>query len=263
MSSTPDLPDYVLENRSHWDATADAWVDPAIRSWVAQEPTWGSWGLPEQKLQLLPIDMSGMTAIELGCGTAYVSAWMAKRGAQVVGIDNSERQLATARRLSAEHGIEIELIHGNAETVPYPDSSFDFAISEYGAAIWCDPYRWIPEAFRLLRPGGRLVFLGTSPLVQLCMPLSGASAEPHLHRSYFAMHRIDWTTVEIDPGGIEFNLPISEWFRLFADTGFEVTEYLELQAPESAEGTPFAIPASWAKRWPSEQVWKLRNRTYE
>jgi SAM-dependent methyltransferase len=204
--------------------------------------------------------MTGMAAIELGCGTAYVSAWMAKRGAEVVGIDNSERQLETARRLALEHNVRLELLHGNAEEVPYPDGSFDFAISEYGAAIWCDPYRWIPEAHRLLRPGGRLVFLGTTPFVQACMPLNGADAEPRLHRDYFGMHRIDWTDAEIDSGGVEFNLPLSGWFRLFREAGFEVLDYLELRAPESAEGAPFAIPSSWAKRWPSEQVWKLKRR---
>jgi ubiquinone/menaquinone biosynthesis C-methylase UbiE len=103
-------------------------------------------------VHLLPDDLDGQDAIELGCGTAYVSAWLARRGARPVGIDNSEQQLATARRLQAQHSLVFPLIHGNAESVPYPDESFDFAISEYGAAIWADPYHWIPEAARLLRP---------------------------------------------------------------------------------------------------------------
>ena len=61
----------------------------------------------------------------------------------MVGIDNSAAQLATARRLQREHGLELTLIHGNAEQVPYPDASFDLAISEYGACLWADPYRWV------------------------------------------------------------------------------------------------------------------------
>ena len=105
---------------------------------------------------MLPDDLAGLDAIELGCGTAYVSAWMARRGARPVGIDNSAKQLETAARLQREHGIEFPLIHGNAERVPYPDASFDFAISEYGAVLWADPEAWVPEAARLLRPGGRL-----------------------------------------------------------------------------------------------------------
>jgi SAM-dependent methyltransferase len=201
--------------------------------------------------------MAGLDAIELGCGTGYISGWMARRGARVVGIDNSERQLTTARRLAAQHEVALTLHHESAENIPLPDASFDFAISEYGAAIWCDPLVWVPEAHRLLRPGGELVFLGNSPLATICMPASGDVCEPRLHRPYFGLHRIDWTSVEIDPGGIEFNLTISDWLRLFRDTGFEVLDYLELQVPS---GSPdrFSTPGNWAHQWPAEQVWKLR-----
>jgi len=230
------------------------------RAWNASEPYWGVWGLPESELHLIPEDLSGRRTIELGCGTGYVSGWMVRRGASAVGIDNSKQQLATARRLAAEHGAEIEFLHGNAETVPLPDASFDFAISEYGAAIWCDPYAWIPEAHRLLRPGGDLVFLGHTPLSQITIPPSGDMSEERLHRSYFDLHRLDWTQAEVDPGGVEFQIPISKWLRLFRETGFDVLDYLELQAPPDLEGNPYMSPSAWGKRWPYEQVWKLRKR---
>jgi SAM-dependent methyltransferase len=257
MSKEFELPPHVRENRAYWDGMADDWVAAGERAWSADDPYWGCWQLPEAELRLLPESMAGMDAIELGCGTGYVSGWMARRGARVVGIDNSERQLATARRLAEEHDIALTLHHGSAESIPLPGASFDFAISEYGAAIWCDPLVWIPEAHRLLRPGAELVFLGNSPLATICMPQSGDVCEPHLHRPYFGLHRIDWTQVEIDPGGVEFNLTISHWLRLFRDTGFEVLDYLELEAPS---GSPdrFATPGDWAHQWPAEQVWKLR-----
>jgi ubiquinone/menaquinone biosynthesis C-methylase UbiE len=252
------LPEHVAENRAYWDGTADGWVDAGERSWKSTAPFWGIWGLPEEQLRLLPDEMAKMDAIELGCGTGYVSAWMAKRGATVVGIDNSSRQLHTAERLAAEHGLEITWIHGNAEAVPLPDGSFDFAISEYGAAIWCDPIVWIPEAYRLLRPGGTLTFLGTHPLAIVCTPEDGSPSEARLHRPYFGMHRQDWRTAEVDPGGIEFNLSVSGWHELFHDVGFQVIRYLELQAAEEAAVDQFAVPAEWAKKWPSEQVWVLK-----
>ena len=255
----PDLPAHVQENRRHWDAIADDWAQGGEHGWSLPDPQWGCWHVPEAELQLLPRDMSNLDVIELGCGTAYFSAWMARRGARVVGIDNSERQLATARRLAGKYNIDLTLLHGNAEQVPYPDGSFDFALSEYGAAIWCDPYAWIPEAHRLLRSGGVLVFLGHTPLAMVCTPPSGAPFEPILHRSYFELHRVDWTQLQVDPGGVEFNLPVSGWFRLFKETGFDVLDYRELQAPE---GSPdqFGIPAQWAQQWPSEQIWKVRKR---
>jgi ubiquinone/menaquinone biosynthesis C-methylase UbiE len=180
----PELPEHVLENRAHWDAMADEWVAVGELNWNAAEPHWGCWRIPDSELRLLPADMTDMDAIELGCGTAYFSGWMARRGARVVGIDNSERQLAIARRLAEKHGIPLTLLHGNAETVPYPDQSFHFALSEYGAAIWSDPYRWIPEAHRLLRPGGELVCLGNTPLATICTPVSGDTVDSVLHRRY-------------------------------------------------------------------------------
>ncbi len=257
---SPSLPEHVLVNRAHWDEYADFWVAPGQRNWAATEPSWGCWHIPESELRLLPDDMSSMKAIELGCGTAYVSAWMARRGAEVVGIDNSSRQLETAKRLMTEHGIDLTLLHGNAETVPYPDESFDFAISEYGAAIWCDPNVWIPEAHRLLRPGGRLTFLGNHPFSMICIPSSGANVDERLHTPYFGLHNLDWRYVEIDPGGIEFNLTISNWLKLFRGTGFDVVDYHELQAPPDVTELRFAVTGEWAQRWPSEQVWELRKR---
>src|SRR5688572_28293247 len=162
--------DHVLRNRAEWDKWASDYVATGERNWAADEPSWGIFDVPESDLPLLPDDLEGLDAIELGCGTGYVSAWLARRGARPVGIDNSEKQLETARRLQSEHGIDYPLMHGNAEAVPIPDASFDLAISEYGASIWCDPYRWIPEAARLLRSGGRLVFLANSVLLMLCTP---------------------------------------------------------------------------------------------
>lgn len=252
----PDFPDYVVHNQVHWNKHAGEWVEGGERGWT-DEPDWGMWHIPESDLRLLPDDMTGMDAIELGCGTAYVSAWMSRRGARVVGVDVSEEQLATARRLADQHDVELELVHGNAESVPYPDESFDFAISEYGAAIWADPYKWIPEARRLLRPGGQLVFLGHHPFVIVADDMSDdAPAGWELVNPYFGMHRLDWEDGE--DRGTEFSLPISEWFRLFREAGFGVLDYLELQAPESSDEVRFFVRADWAHDYPSEQIWKLR-----
>jgi SAM-dependent methyltransferase len=254
------LAEHVAENRRYWDAMADQWVASGERSWASDDITWGMWEIPDSELGLLPDRFDDVDAIELGCGTAYWAAWLARRGARVVGIDNSQRQLETARRLATEHGVELTLLHGNAEAVPYPDASFDFAFSEYGAAIWCDPYIWIPEAHRLLRPGGHLVFLGCHPLAMVCQPTDGTTPATHrLERPYFGMHRLDWRDDE-DPGGIEFNLPISEWVALFHRTGFDVLDYRELRAPDPSAEVRYFASAAWSHHYPSEQIWKLRKR---
>lgn len=249
--------DYVLRNREVWDRAADEWIEGGERLWACDEPVWGIWGIPESELSLLPSSMRGMDAIELGCGTGYVSAWMARRGANPIGVDNSRRQLETALRLQQAHGISFPLIHGDAESVGLPDQCADFVISEYGAAIWADPYQWIPEAFRLLKRGGQLVFLGSSPWAMACIPPAGEETftSERLQRDYFGMHRIEWD----DPcEGVEFNLPISDWIRVFHQTGFEIVDYLEPRPPESGDSRAFFATRPWARRYPSEQVWKLR-----
>lgn len=250
--------DHVLRNRIHWDEQAKHYVAPAERHWVQPEPSWGIWGIPESEVGMFPDGLDGMDAIELGCGTAYVSSWMVRRGARVVGIDNSAAQLATARRMQQEHGMRFPLIQGNAETVPYPDHSFDFAISEYGACLWADPYAWVAEAARLLRPGGRLSFLSNAYVLMLCMPeLDGEAATNELVRPAFGMHRFEWP----DDDGIEFHLSHGDWIRLLRSSGFEIEDLVELRPSEDASSRyPFAT-LEWARQWPSEEVWKVRKRT--
>jgi SAM-dependent methyltransferase len=251
----PDPPEYVARNRAQWDEWAGEYVPPGRRNWAADEPTWGIWSVPEAELAMLPDDLDGRDAIELGCGTAYVSAWLARRGARPVGIDNSPAQLETARGFQREFGLEFPLIQGNAEEVPFPDESFDFAISEYGASIWCDPYRWIPEAARLLRPGGQLVFLVNAPLLMLCMAeLEEEPAEERLRRPYFGMHRFEWP----DDDSVEFHLAHGDLISLLRRSGFEIEELREIQPPADARTRYEFVALDWARKWPSEEVWKAR-----
>jgi SAM-dependent methyltransferase len=252
-----DLPEHVRRNRAAWDKWAREYAGPGETAWARQDPVWGIWGIPERGLDLLPPDLAGKDAIELGCGTAYVSAWMARRGARVVGIDNSEAQLATARQLQRRHGLDFPLLHGNAEAVPYPDASFDFAISEYGACLWADPRRWVPEAARLLRPGGRLVVLVNSFLMALCTPEEdGVAATDRLRRPAFGLNRLEWP----DGESVEFHASHGEWIRLVREANFEVEALLELRPPAGATTRYPFVTVDWARQWPSEEVWKVRKR---
>jgi SAM-dependent methyltransferase len=251
-----ETPDHVLRNRALWNQLAAEYEPDGREKWASEEPTWGIWSVPESELGVLPADVGGRDSIELGCGTGYVSAWLARRGARPVGIDNSEAQLATAKALQAEHGIEFPLLHGNAERVPCPDASFDLAISEYGASIWCDPYAWIPEAARLLRPGGELVFLVNGIFAILCDPDAGedAPADDRLHRPLFGMHRLQWTGED----SVEFHLPHGKLIELLRESGFEVEGLTEIRPPDgSTTRYPWAS-LEWAQRWPCEEIWKAR-----
>jgi SAM-dependent methyltransferase len=252
-----DLPEHVARNRVHWDDQASEYVPEGRRNWEADEPTWGIFGVPESEVGLLPAELDGRDAIELGCGTGYVSAWLARRGAHPVGIDNSEAQLTSARAFQTEFGLEFPLIHGNAEEVPIPDESFDIAISEYGASIWCDPYLWIPEAARLLRPGGELVFLVNSILSILTGPDDGnIPAGDELLRPLFGMHRIEWP----DDEAVEFHLPQGKMIDLLRSCDLSVEQLIEVRPPADATTRFPHISLDWARRFPCEEVWRARKR---
>jgi SAM-dependent methyltransferase len=250
-----DPSDHVTRNRAVWDRWSPEWVEPGRRAWAREEITWGIWGVPERDVAALP-PVDGRDVVELGCGTAYWSAWLARRGARVVGLDNSARQLETARDLQRAHGLAFPLVHGDAERVPFRDASFDLVLSEYGASIWCDPFRWIPEAARLLRPGGELVFLRTGVLISLCLPDEGAAVD-RLQRSYFGLHRLEWP----DDDTVNFSLGMGPLIRLFRTSGLEVIDLVELQAPADGSSRFRDVTAAWAHRWPSEEIWRVRKRS--
>jgi SAM-dependent methyltransferase len=253
--SSPDLE----RNVAFWTRRNDEYLDSAsARAWARPEIAWGMFNVPESELNVLG-DVAGLDVVELGCGTAYFSAWLTTRGARVVAVDPTPAQLATARRLMDETGIRFELVEAAGESVPLPDASFDLVHSEHGAVTWADPYRWIPEAHRLLRPGGRLVFLHSTPLAHICFPDVG-QVTTELHRSYFDMGRIEWPGEEEQ--GVEYQLAHGDWIAVLRDSGFEIERLVELQAPADASTHPYYadIPAEWGRQWPGEEIWVARKK---
>jgi len=246
---------YVERNRAVWTGFAVDYAKRAPHAWACQEIEWGIWNIPESEVGALG-DVRGLDVVELGCGTAYFSSWLARRGARPVGVDITPAQLATARAMQDQFGVRFPLIEANAERTPLRDASFDLVLSEYGASIWCDPYRWIPEAARLLRAGGRLVFLCNSAIRMITVEELG-DATMELRRDYFGMHRFEWP----DDGSVEFHLGYGDWIRLLRSNEFEVENLVELQAPSDAQNHPLAdIDPEWARRWPSEEIWVARKR---
>ena len=255
--SPPEYPEYVAQNVANWTQANAEHTGPHARdAWAKEEIDWGVFGVPESEVNALG-DVSGLDVVELGCGTAYISAWLAKRGARPVGVDPTPAQLETAREMQKEFGLEFPLVEAVGEDVPLADASFDLAVSEYGASIWADPYRWIPEAARLLRPGGRLVFLRNSTVATLCQDLEGTTES--LQRPQRELNRVEWP----DTGEVEFHPPAGVLIAILRDAGFEIERLVDLYAPESAEthGYYGYVTADWARKWPAEEIWVARKRS--
>jgi SAM-dependent methyltransferase len=211
-------------------------------------------GIPDRDLGALE-DVEGLDVVELACGTAYFSAWLRRRGARVVALDLSSDQLRTAQRCQDTYGPVFPIVQADAQWVPLAPKRFDLVLSEHWVAAWCDPELWVPEAARLLRPGGRLVFLTNSLLSALCVPADEGPAGDRLLRGQRETHRIVWSG-----GGVERHPSHGDWIGVLRRSGFVVDALHELYAPPgSADHEYYDIAtAEWASRWPAEELWVAR-----
>ena len=143
-------------------------------------------------------------------------------------------------------------MEATGEQLPLRSGSFDLVVSEYGAAPWCDPTRWLVEAARLLRPDGRLVFLTHSVLAALCVPADAGPAGGRLLRPQRELNPIAWLG-----GGVEHHPSHGEWIELLRAAGFALDALHELYASADAGTHEFydIVDGTWASQWPAEDAW--------
>jgi len=150
-----------------------------------------------------------------------------------------------------EAGADFPLLHASAEAVPLPDASFDVVFCDHGAMSFADPERTVPEAARLLRPGGLLAFSAESPLHFICWDDDTNAVSEQLRSNYFERTSAD------DGESIVFSLPYGDWIRLFRRQSFTIEDLIELRPPIDAESTYNEyVPHGWARQWPAEQIWR-------
>ncbi|HEX5088101.1 MAG TPA: class I SAM-dependent methyltransferase [Nocardioides sp.] len=240
------------QNQALWAVMNERFTDAAAEElWLRSSAVWGLFAVPERDLGVLG-PVQGLDVVELGCGTAYFSAWLARAGAMPVAVDISHEQLMTARRMQAQVGPAFPLVQADGERVPLASGRYDLVVSEHGAAQWCDPELWLPEAARLLRPGGRLVFMTNSHLSALCVPLEEGFAGDRLLRGQREAYRVRWPG-----GGVEFHPSHGDWVRLLNGSGFAVAALHEIYAPPEGDDHSFyeIVSKDWATRWPAEELW--------
>jgi SAM-dependent methyltransferase len=244
----------AARNRRAWEAFSDEYQ--ALHGEQLEKSgglAWGVWQLPESELQVLG-DVDGKDILELGCGAAQWSIQLSRLGANVTGLDLSARQLEHARDLMQRAGVEFPLVEASAESTPFADASFDIVFCDWGAMTFGDPYLTVPEVARVLRPDGLFAFSNGTPIFECAWQAADERPTDRLINDYWGMHELP------DPDGtVLYQLPYGEWIRLFVDNGLAIESLIELRPPADAVSSyRTEHDREWARRWPMEQIWRLR-----
>jgi SAM-dependent methyltransferase len=251
--------DDVRTNLASWEHDSDAYQARNREQLGRERLAWGVWDVPEDEIRALG-DVDGVDALELGCGGAQFGLRVAALGARVIGLDFSENQLRHAVRNVRGEGARFPLVRGDAEELPFADESFDLVFCDHGATTFTDPHRTIPEAARVLRGKGRLVFNISTPVICMCWGDDDEPPRRELRREYFSLGRIEYD--DADGRSVEWQLGYGDWIRLFRSSGFVVEDLIELRPPADASTTyQDYAPLDWARDFPGEHIWKLRKPT--
>ncbi|MQA84621.1 MAG: methyltransferase domain-containing protein [Streptosporangiales bacterium] len=221
-------------NRSWWDAAADAYQEEHGEFLRDVGFVWCPEGLDEAEAQLLG-DVARRRVLEVGCGAGQCGRWLVSRGARVVGVDLSWRQLRHARRIDARTGIRLPVVHADAQHLPFADASFDIACSAYGALPFvADSAGVLAEVSRVLTPGGLFVFSVTHP-IRWCFPDDPGPAGLHAQRSYFDQQAY----AERDDSGrltyAEHHRTLGERVREIVNAGLRLVDLVEPEWPDGHE----------------------------
>ena len=128
-----ELSEHARVNRNAWNEKASGDIALAERQWAARRDHLGHLERARDARSARCRTSTARTWSSSGAEPRTCRRGWPRTGARPVGVDLSENQLATARAMQAEHGLEFPLHHASAEDVPLPDDCADFVISEYGA----------------------------------------------------------------------------------------------------------------------------------
>jgi len=240
-------------NRAFWEATAPQYEATHRRAISGERAaSWGMWRIPESKLHLLG-NVRGRRILELGCGGGHWAVALTRQGATVTGLDFSLSRLTQARSTARGSGVSVALVEANAERLPFRSESFDLVFCDWGAMTFADPHRTVPEAARVLRPGGRFAFSNSSPFRTVCQGRTTDRLGRRLLYDYFGLHRVDF------PEETDYQLTYGDWIDAFGSAGLLVERLIETRPPARGRSSYLSrSEAAWARRWPIEVIWQLR-----
>ncbi|HJQ42638.1 MAG TPA: class I SAM-dependent methyltransferase [Jatrophihabitantaceae bacterium] len=220
----------VRANRWWWDSEADdyhaehgAFLGDADFCWCPEN-------LREADAHLLA-PVTGRKVLEVGCGAAMCSRWLAAQGAHPVAFDLSRGMLRHAAAGNARTGIDVPLVQADAQYLPFRTDSFDIAFTAFGAVPFvADSARVMREVARVLRPGGRWVFAASHPFRWVFPDDPGPAGlmvlMPYFDRRPYVEYAEDGT-----PTYVEHHRTLGDRVREIVAAGFRLVDLIEPEWP--------------------------------
>ncbi len=250
-------PEATAANLRWWDADADDYQAAHGGFLGDADFVWCPEGVREADVALLG-EVDGKRIIEIGCGQAACSRWLAAQGAEAVATDLSAGMLRHAREGNERTGPAVPLVQATAESLPFADASFDAACSAFGAIPFVASVDAVfAEVHRVLRPGARWVFSVTHPMRWIFPDDPGPQGltvtQPYFDRTPY---------VEVDEEGVatyvEYHRTIGDYVRALSDAGFALTDLIEPAWPEGHSRTWGQWSPLRGKLFPGTAIFRAR-----
>jgi len=149
----------------------------------------------------------GEVALDVGCGAGHTAFALAGVAARVVALDLTQAMLDETRAGASQRELpHLEAREGDAEDLPFDDESFDVVTSRLAAHHFPHAARFVEEAYRVLRPGGRFVLSDTISPADDAQDTYGNALEVLRDPSHVRNHRA------------------RDWLRMFEEAGFAAGE---------------------------------------
>jgi SAM-dependent methyltransferase len=217
-------------SRYWWDQDADNYQVEHGDFLGDCDLVWCPEGLREEDAGLLG-DVDGKRILEVGCGAASGSRWLAAKGAQPVALDISAGMLHHAQAAASRTGVDVPLVQADAMALPFRNESFDIAFTAYGAVPFVDDSALVmQEVYRLLYPGGRWVFSVTHPLRWCYLDDPGADGLVAVYSYFDRTPYIEYTDNGV-PTYVEHHRTIGDRIRELTGTGFILNDLVEPEWP--------------------------------
>ncbi|MBR5837257.1 MAG: methyltransferase domain-containing protein, partial [Victivallales bacterium] len=240
-----------MKNEQYWNEIADAYQAETVIS--TDDFHYGPLIAGDSALKLLPEALQGLDCLEVGCGGAQNSIYLAKHGAECTAVDISAKQLQFARRLAKRADVDIRFIHADMEALPLDDDEqFDLVHSCHAIAFAADQRKAIHALAERVKAGGMLI-------ISTVHPLSGGEwvdledEDGLLLKDYF---RPTAETRELADGGeaVSRAYPIgvmTDWIR---ETGLVLERILEPECDIPQSGSLKGSVPYWSSVWEEHAV---------